>query len=548
MKKKIVSLMLVGTMVLSALTGCGQSAEKPEKTESVATKETEAASEATKESVSEEPQKVGVTYPLEEKVTLTIGLEKSSNVLAICESHGDTPFFKALEEQVGVELEFVEVEGTDVNLLFSGATMPDIIAFTDITAKYPGGFSALLEDNVIVPITEYLDECAPDYKAQLEKFPVESRVAYVGDEVGAFLNYGADMFIATNGMVIRQDWLDDLGLQVPTSADELYTVLKAFKEKKGATVPLSPWSAYAIAGLLDSGNITSSFGLVNTKYYLKDGKIEAGFLQDECRDVLEYMHKLYDEGLLDPNYPANDNAMQMANLTSGASGMAFLTISSGLTPVLDSMASDPTFKLTGMAPFKTPDGDISMYATYNSITSPRAFITSDCENVEAAVKLLNYGYSEAGKMLYNFGIEGESYEMVNGVPQYTEKVFNNPDMSKTQAAWQYTRVLVGGPKIQMNEYLTSYNPGEAQKGALEAWNTSNAVDYFIPKLSMDGDMAQEYSALTADLDTYRAEMFTKFIDGTESLDNWDAFVKQCKALKVDRIIEIQQHYYDEQYK
>ena len=136
------------------------------------------------------------------------------------------------------------------------------------------------------------------------------------------------------------------------------------------------------------------------------------------------MHKLYDEGLLDPNFSANDNAIQMANLTSGASGMAYLTISSGVTPVLDSMASDPTFKLTGMAPFKTPDGDISMYATYSSITSPRAFITSDCENVEAAVKLLNYGYSEAGKMLYNFGIEGESYEMVDGVPQYTEKVFN----------------------------------------------------------------------------------------------------------------------------
>jgi len=64
---------------------------------------------------------------------------------------------------------------------------------------------------------------------------------------------------------------------------------------------------------------------------------------------------------------------------------------------------------------------------------------------------------------------------------------------------------------------------------------------------MLGDMATEHTNLESDLSAYKSEMYVKFINGTESLDNWDAFVAQCKALKVDRIVEIKQQFYDEQY-
>ena len=282
-------------------------------------------------------------------------------------------------------------------------------------------------------------------------------------------------------------------------------------------------------------------------YYIKDGKVEAGFIQDEARDVFAYMKKLYDEGLLDPNFSANNNAMQMANFTKGTSGMAVLAISSGLTPVLDSVKDDPTFKVSAMAPFKTPSGDISMYSPYVAPSAPSCYITADCDNVEAAVKFLNYGYTEEGQLLFNFGIEGVSYEMVNGVPQYTDTILNNPNMTKTQAAWQYTRVITSMNKVQMDEYMISYNPGKTQMEALAAWATNQSATYAVPTLFMTGDMATEHSQLNSDLNTYVHEMMVKFVNGTESLDNWDAFVKRCKEFQVDRIVEIKQHFYDEQY-
>lgn len=100
----------------------------------------------------------------------------------------------------------------------------------------------------------------------------------------------------------------------------------------------------------------------------------------------------------------------------------------------------------------------------------------------------------------------------------------------------------------MDEYIFSYNKGETQKQAMEAWNTSNAVNYAIPTLTMSGDLATEHDNIFSDLKDYVSEMYVKFVNGTESLDNWDAFVAQCKALKVDRVVEIKQHFYDEQYK
>ncbi|MBQ6875070.1 MAG: hypothetical protein IJN46_02410, partial [Lachnospiraceae bacterium] len=175
MKKKIVSLMLIAIMVLSALAGCGD--QNKETTAAPTDKGTEApgteapGTEAPTDAPTDAP-KVEVTYPLEEKVKLTIGIPSSANVTAICSGYAETPFFKELQKRTGVELEFVEVASKDMNLLFAQDPMPDIIYSHNMATSYPGGIATALEDKVIIPITEYLDECAPDYKAVMEAKPV----------------------------------------------------------------------------------------------------------------------------------------------------------------------------------------------------------------------------------------------------------------------------------------------------------------------------------------------------------------------------------------
>jgi len=119
MKKKIVSLMLIVTMMLSALAGCGD--QNKETTAAPTDKGTEApgteapGTEAPTDAPTDAP-KVEVTYPLEEKVKLTIGIPTNANVTAICSSYAETPFFKELQKRTGVELEFVEVASSNVNL------------------------------------------------------------------------------------------------------------------------------------------------------------------------------------------------------------------------------------------------------------------------------------------------------------------------------------------------------------------------------------------------------------------------------------------------
>ena len=221
MKKKIVSLMLVGTIIFSALAGCGKNEEKESvnaKESTTQTSETTASKESESTEVSTEQEKATVSYPMEGNVKLTVGIKGNANISAVCAGVADT----------------VEVPAKDMNLLLTGADMPDIIACYNPYKDYPGGITAAIEDNVIVPITDYVEEYAPDYKAWLDSEPM-SKNMWVGDELAGFAKGLEGGILSTgSGMVIRQDWLDDLGLEIPTNADELYNVLKAFKEEKGA--------------------------------------------------------------------------------------------------------------------------------------------------------------------------------------------------------------------------------------------------------------------------------------------------------------------------
>jgi len=151
--------------------------------------------------------------------------------------------------------------------------------------------------------------------------------------------------------------------------------------------------------------------------------------------------------------------------------------------------------------------------------------------------------------MFNFGIEGVSYEVVDGAHVYIdEAIRNNPDMTAAQAMAYYTRALLGGPFMQTQEYLYQYNNKSEQIEALENWSQSDSATYNLPKLIMSTEDATTYSNIMADLNTYASESFVKFVIGEMPLEDWDKYEKQCEAFGVLTATELNQKYYDEQYK
>ena len=299
--------------------------------------------------------------------------------------------------------------------------------------------------------------------------------------------------------------------------------------------------------LLDYGTVTSPFGLVTRDVYQKDGTVHIGYAEKEYKEVLAYLNQLYREGLLDANFSTNDAATVTANMLSGTSGVSTGALGGGIGTWLQTNRDVEGYSLAGLHNLVENDGDKSLYGFYKTdVIGKTAVITNSCENKELAAQFLNYGYTDEGHMLYVFGIEGESYEMVNGEPQYTEYIMNNPDgLTVKKAMSEYTLSWDNGPFVQdLRQKLQSASMPE-QLVAWDRWDDTTVEEYFLPKIAIAQEDLSEYSSLRSDIKTYVNEMTIKFVRGTESLDNFDEYLATLETMGVIRLIEIIQTATDE---
>ncbi|MBR3761392.1 MAG: extracellular solute-binding protein [Lachnospiraceae bacterium] len=532
--KKILCSIIAGTLIAGMLGGCGAEEQK----ESAVSKNTEATESQSTEAI-ETTEELKLGYPIEGNVELTITMMDEANVSTNYKNLAETPFGKAWQEQTGITLKHEYLADKDaMNLLFASGELPDIIMYN--FNNYSGGIAAAVRDGIVLPITDYV-EYAPDLMAALESSDgaMKGNMTDDGEIIGFPFIRLDERLCTSRGLIIREDWLEDVNMEIPQTPEDLYNVLKAFKGIEGVTYPFAAGYGNLLNYGIGEGAITSPFGLPCGNFYQIDGKVHYGFAEPELKDVLVYLHKLYEEELLDPNMQSLSANLISAAMTGGTGGLTF-GATSKIGEYLKAMAEvDPTYSVTGVGSLVAKEGDTAMSSHYTgALAGVYAVITPDCKNVEAAVRFLNYGYTEAGDILMNWGIEGESYEVVNGEKQWTDWVNNNPDgWTAGMAKSAYSRGASNGPMVQ--EYRKKDTP--QQEDATTRWANSNAADYVLPSLSIPGEDASEYSKISGDITTYYQEMIVKYITGEESLDTFEsAYLATLEKMGVKRMIEIQQ--------
>ena len=546
--KKILSSVLAATLVFS-MAACGNDSENTV-TSSSTKEETKAIESAstTESSTVQESTVAEVTYPIEGNVTLTIAMLDNATVNANAKHLFETPLGKAWQEATGVTIEVIQCANNDaMNLLIAGGELPDLIYFPP--SKYSGGAEKAIKDGVIEPLNDYIDEFAPDLKAVLESDEVwyKSNVTSNGDIIGAPFIRGDGYLCSGAGLIIRQDWLDELNMEVPQTPDQLYDVLVAFKEKKGATLPFTTTNSW-MRHVVNGGMISSAYGQVKSDWYQIDGEIHYGRAEAEYKDTLAFLNKLYNEGLLDPNFASNDNNTVYSNMANGISGVTVGATGGYIGTILNAVEKDnPTYDLTGFGPLVAKEGDVAFSGYYsNALTGDTLFMTTQCKNKEAAVKFMNYGYTEEGYMLMNFGIEGESYTMIDGYPTYTDLITKNPNgWSMQQALAQYTMSWNAGPFVQDKRYMEQYAARPQQKAAQALWAETDAAKYMVPTLSVAEKDQAEYSKLWADINTFVSEMMIQYITGTADLAKFETeYLDQLEKMGIKRVIELRQEALD----
>lgn len=556
MYKKLMAGIMTTIMVVGTLAACGskstndESAASNASTSNSSTDTSETSNSST--DTSESSEGVVVSYPIQgyEDVTLTIALsaDTEANVTMHYEDMAHTPYGEYVMEATGINFEvLMPTDSSAMTLLMASGELPDLIWFD--WDNYNGGISQAVKDGVILPLDDYLEYC-PDLMKVLE-----SNDAYInavktneGQIVGAPFIRGDASLMTSAGLQLRADWLEELGLDMPETPEDLYNVLVAFRDEKGATIPFTLISDMVKLGL-EHGILTSPFGLAKCEFYVDNGTVHYGYAESSYKDVLVYLHKLYEEGLLDPNYASADINTTRANMMNGTSGVSLDTAGSGLATSIKNMRkTDATFDLAGFGPLVAKSGDTPMSSHYDSETTGYYMcVTPQCKNVEAAVQFINWCFTEDGCTLHNYGVEGKTYTKdENGKITYTDYVLNNPDgWTSNQALAAYTRTGTGGfpffqkPKFDLGLYI------EEQSAAVEQWSNSSAADYYYPNISVLEEDQNEYNRLSPDISTFIGEMTSRYITGVESLDTFEStYMNTLEKMGVDTLIEMKQKAYD----
>jgi putative aldouronate transport system substrate-binding protein len=237
-----------------------------------------------------------------------------------------------------------------------------------------------------------------------------------------------------------------------------------------------------------------------------------------------------------------------ANMMNGQSGVTVGALNGGIGNFIRTMKDKGEFSVAGISSLVANSGDKPMAGYYEfPITGLFATISPSCKNKELAAQFLNYAYTEEGSLLNNFGIEGESYTMVDNKPVFTDMITNNPEGLTMQLALApYARSWSSGWFVQDVEYLKQYAALPQQQAALQAWSNHDGSKFVIPPVSINTDDASEYATIMSDINTYVDEMITKYIMGVEPLSTFDTdYIPTLNNMNINRAVEILQAALDE---
>lgn len=560
---KHIARLLSAVLCLSLLSACGgemsSSPESAAAQTAAAVTETDApeapaakaasSTESAEETAAEPIVTNEITYPLEGQHTFSIVANPNGLISMIMDDSGFTSSaaYSAMEEATGVHLDWtLYSEATwneQFNLLMASNDWPDLFD-CGVTSRYATGVKGLLEDDVVVELSEYLPEFAPDYLRLVHEN--QGFAESIVQQDGEIVEFATAMSsYQDKGMMIRQDWLDNLGLEAPATVEELTGVLKEFKSAYGLTMPLMVCSGLD-TGLTYAYNIDSrGFSNSGMGWVVENGTVKCTYDTDGFRDYLELLSDYYTQGLFNDDFVNISYELNTVDSTylSGACGV-FFAGAAALAESQKQNASAPNFQLSALPDIKVnaddPNSGVSeiSYTGVNSIA-----ISTQCSDPEAAMMFCNYFYTEEGQRMANWGVEGETYTMVDGQPQYTDLVKNDSEcfmymLTQTRYALQWAPTI-----FDSNVSTASYD--DVQKAAMEMWTEGREAYLLVPKNATPTPEEQEVeSQYGGDVATYLWENIFKIVTNQQALDSYDEVIETANSMGLTELTASKQSCYD----
>jgi len=447
----------------------------------------------------------------------------------------DNEVEKALEDVVGVDLDITWVPnssyGDKVNITLAGDDLPQVMV---IQGKDPG-FVRNAEAGAFWDLTDYLD----DYPNLKTTFPEVQKASSVNGKVyGVFRARD----VIREAVIIRKDWLENLGLDMPKTTEDLYAVAKAFTEDDpdgngvddtyGLIIPKwpgtigtnSPWDA-----------LETWYGAGN-RWTERDGELVPNFTTDEWLDAVQFERQLVEEGVVNADYATFDSANWNEPFLTGKGGIILDVHSrAGVLMNLFKQADPDNFDsyvdITGN--LEGPDGEVHALPTtgYSGFLAiPRAKVKTEAD-LRGVLEVLDKLNSEEAGPILNNGIEGESYTLDGDL---AAAITDAPQTLKDDVmSFSQLGTNVNGFQGYLPKQASDYEQQMYDKRKeIEAADLENAE--FDPSAPYVSDT---YISKGAQLDTIVADARIQYIAGQLDLDGLKDAIKLWRSSGGDDVID-----------
>ena len=547
MKRKVVSLMLVSAMVAGMLAGCGSDSGS---SKGVSSTETGSAAEASSsgETADDADDKSPITF----EYFNADG--KNGN--------WDNPVAKAITEATGVTLDVsypVASQGDakeDIALMIANDEYPDMIY-----AK--GSATDLYQAGALIDMTDLIEKYGPNikkmYGAEMEK------LKWSQDDPGIYqLSYaGVNQKTLTTGGSCQIQWaaLKENDYKYPKTLDEYEKMIKSYLaahpktedglDMIGITMSASDWHWMITlgnpAGLIADASPDNGQWIIDDEY-----NVHYKHVTDEEKEYFKWLCRMYNEGILDPNFATQTDDDYIAKVASGRV-VAITDAEWHYSQCEATLVADGKVDQTYVGlPVTLREDQVEKALLYQGTTVGWGIgITKSCEDPVRAIKFLDYLCSDEGQILYHWGIEGENYFLDdNGQPYRTDeevaKAQSDPDYAKNTGIDNYTGFPIYGtgsysedgfPYTPTTKESVIANYNTAEKEGCEAMGFEMLTDMFAQPEEFDllpysalwaYQQPQELAEKQTILDEIAWPGLVKCVTGTEDeFDaNWESMVQE----------------------
>ena len=550
--KRTAAMALAVAMAATTVTGCG-SGKSSAKLNDGSFKEVDAST---------------LEFPLKEKATLTGTISYPANTES---DPNKRTIFKRLQEKTNVEIDWTAIQADQWSDKIS-LEMANTKNMTDFI--FSAGFSdndllKYAKQGVIIPLEEYIDAYMPNLQAVFEKYP-EYRtmctdtdghiwalpwIEQLGNEKTAIQTIG-------NMSFINKKWLDFLNLKVPTTVDEFEQVLIAFRDHAseiqaefGIDGSIIPMSCIVNDGDQDPSLIINGFGegygdADKTRHIAvtNDKEVICSATQDGYKEGIEWLHKLYEEGLIDTESFTQEWSTYVAKGKSGRYGVCFSWDVANIDNLEDWV---PLPALTADTRNITPQNG----SFTSGFDRGRCVVTAVAENPALVCAWLDQMYDPFQSLQNNWGTYGEDDDFdIFELSKNAEggEMLKHAPLGDASPVEVREAESVGGPLAVLNDYYDVYVtcPDDAQyrlDWIKEYYTPDMNLDYVYPNVFMNQEDTKKLSDLQTDIEKLINANKSDWIMNGFTDDDWNQYLSELDGYGLEEYLQIFQKYLDDYY-